>query len=126
MIPRTIDAAKVAAVSDQQSITQQQQLAAHMKQAAAERQQHALGEEVQLHVVVHGQCDAGAVQIDHGRRHGDQKVHAEHALPQRLVCALVEICARPELEHGRDRKLSQRVQVPEQGHRQKDADAERP
>lgn len=39
MIPRTIDAAKVAAVNDQQSVTQQQQLAAHMKQAAAEQQQ---------------------------------------------------------------------------------------
>lgn len=39
MIPRTIDAAKVAAVNDQQSVTQQQQLATHMKQAAAEQQQ---------------------------------------------------------------------------------------
>ena len=39
MIPRTIDAARVAAVTDQQTVTQQQQLAAHMKQAAAEQQQ---------------------------------------------------------------------------------------
>ena len=100
--------------------------ALHILAEQDQRQQHALGEEVQLHVMVHGQCDAGAVQIDHGRRHGDQKVHAEHAQPQCLVRALVEICARPELEHGRDRKLSQRVQIPKQGHRQKDADAERP
>ena len=100
--------------------------ALHILAEQDQRQQHTLGEKVQLHVVVHGQCDAGAVQINHGRRHGDQKVHAEHALPQRLVRALVEVCARPELEHGRDRKLSQRVQIPKQGHRQKDADAERP
>ncbi len=39
MIPRTIDAAKVAAVNDQQSVTHQQQLASHMKQAVAEQQQ---------------------------------------------------------------------------------------
>ena len=39
MIPRTIDAAKVAAVNDQHSVIQQQQLAAHLKQAAAEQQQ---------------------------------------------------------------------------------------
>lgn len=39
MIPRTIDAARVAAVTDQQTMNQQQQLAAHMKQTAAEQQQ---------------------------------------------------------------------------------------
>mgnify|MGYP001014668596 CR=1 FL=1 len=34
--------------------------------------------------------------------------------------------ALDELGIGRDRKLDQRVQIPKQGHRQKDADAERP
>ena len=42
MIPRTIDAARVASVTDQQSVTQQQQLAAQLKQTAAEQQQQVL------------------------------------------------------------------------------------
>lgn len=45
MMPRTLEAARVAAVSDQQSVLQQQQLAEQMKQAAAEQQkqvQHAM------------------------------------------------------------------------------------
>ena len=42
MIPRTIDAARVASVTDQQAVTQQQQLAAQQKQAAAEQQQQVL------------------------------------------------------------------------------------
>ena len=42
MIPRTIDAARVAAVTEQQTVTQQQQLAAQLKQAAAEKQQQVL------------------------------------------------------------------------------------
>jgi hypothetical protein len=42
MIPRTIDAAKVASVADQQAVTQQQQLAAQLKQTAAEQQQQVL------------------------------------------------------------------------------------
>ena len=42
MIPRTIDAARVASVTDQQAVTQQQQLAAQLKQTAAEQQQQVL------------------------------------------------------------------------------------
>lgn len=39
MIPRTMDAARVATVTDQQTATHQQQLAVHLKQAAAQQQQ---------------------------------------------------------------------------------------
>lgn len=39
MIPRTMDAAKVATVTDQQSATHQQQLAGHLKQVTAQQQQ---------------------------------------------------------------------------------------
>ena len=42
MIPRTIDAARVASVTDQQAVTQQHQLAAQQKQVAAEQQQQVL------------------------------------------------------------------------------------
>jgi len=37
-IPRTIDVAKTAAVNEQQPVTQQQQLAAHLKQTVAAQQ----------------------------------------------------------------------------------------
>ena len=42
MIPRTVEAARVASVTEQQAVTQQQQLAAQMKQTAAEQQQQVL------------------------------------------------------------------------------------
>ncbi|HWR28495.1 MAG TPA: hypothetical protein VN631_01570 [Negativicutes bacterium] len=38
LIPRTIDVAKTAAVNEQQPVTQQQQLAAQLKQTVAEQQ----------------------------------------------------------------------------------------
>jgi len=42
MIPRTMDAARVASATDQQSVTYQQQLAVQLKQTTAEQQQQVL------------------------------------------------------------------------------------
>lgn len=49
MIPRTMDAARVASVTDQQTVTQQQQLAAQLKQTTAEQQQQVLANKQAQH-----------------------------------------------------------------------------
>ncbi len=86
MIPRTMDAARVASTTDQQSVTYQQQLAVQLKQTTAEQQQQVLPAKSSQHDGKVSTEDLSKEKRDQSQQHKEKDDQRDAASTESPAC----------------------------------------